>query len=64
MRLSLELAASIAYLYWGNPNLYYVKLNQDMISYSGSIVQVPLTTAGFGVRTGDSQRATLYEEGP
>jgi arabinoxylan arabinofuranohydrolase len=29
-----------AYLYWGNPNLYYVRLNQDMISYSGSAVQV------------------------
>ncbi|MDP4208859.1 MAG: glycoside hydrolase family 43 protein [Bacteroidota bacterium] len=28
-----------AYLYWGNPNLYYVKLNEDMISYSGSIVK-------------------------
>lgn len=27
-----------AYLYWGNPNLYYVKLNPDMISYSGDIV--------------------------
>jgi hypothetical protein len=27
-----------AYLYWGNGNLYYVKLNKDMISYSGSIV--------------------------
>lgn len=53
-----------AYLYWGNPNLFYVKLNQDMISYSGGIVQVPLTTAGFGVRTGDANRSTLYEEGP
>jgi arabinoxylan arabinofuranohydrolase len=52
-----------AYLYWGNPNLYYVKLNQDMISYSGSIVQVPLTTAGFGVRS-DTDRPTQYEEGP
>lgn len=28
-----------AYLYWGNPNLYYVKLNEDMISYSGEIVK-------------------------
>lgn len=28
-----------AYLYWGNPNLYYVKLNKDMISYSGSIIK-------------------------
>ncbi|MBP2629613.1 MAG: xynD2 [Firmicutes bacterium] len=53
-----------AYLYWGNPNLYYVKLNQDMISYSGKIVQVPLTIAGFGERIGDSKKATLYEEGP
>ena len=24
-----------AYMYWGNPNVYYVKLNEDMISYSG-----------------------------
>ena len=28
-----------AYLYWGNPNLYYVKLNRDMISYSGEIIK-------------------------
>lgn len=26
-----------AYMYWGNPNLYYVRLNEDMISYSGGI---------------------------
>ncbi len=30
-----------AYLYWGNPHLYMVKLNDDMISYSGNIVQHP-----------------------
>ena len=53
-----------AYLYWGNPNLFYVRLNQDMISYSGSIVQVPLTTAGFGTRSGDPNRPTLFEEAP
>lgn len=29
-----------AYMYWGNPNLYYVTLNEDMISYSGTIVRV------------------------
>ncbi|HEX2927188.1 MAG TPA: family 43 glycosylhydrolase [Ruminiclostridium sp.] len=52
-----------AYLYWGNPNLYYVKLNKDMISYSGSIVKVPLTTASFGTRS-KNDRATSYEEGP
>nr|WP_128081901.1 glycoside hydrolase family 43 protein [Bacteroides gallinarum] len=28
-----------AYLYWGNPNLYYVKLNKDMVSYSGDVVK-------------------------
>jgi beta-xylosidase len=53
-----------AYLYWGNPNLWYVKLNSDMISYSGSATKIPLTTAGFGTRTGDANRPTLYEEGP
>ena len=26
-----------AYLYWGNPNVYWVRLNEDMISYSGEI---------------------------
>jgi arabinoxylan arabinofuranohydrolase len=52
-----------AYLYWGNPNLYSVKLNQDMISYSGGIVKVNLTTEGFGVRS-DTDRPTSYEEGP
>ncbi len=29
-----------AYLYWGNPHLYCVKLNEDMISYSGKIEQL------------------------
>ncbi|MCO8273895.1 glycoside hydrolase family 43 protein [Actinoplanes sp. TRM 88003] len=53
-----------AYLYWGNPNLWYVRLNTDMISYSGSAAQIPLTTAGFGARSGNTSRPTLYEEGP
>jgi hypothetical protein len=52
-----------AYMYWGNPNLWYVKLNTDMISYSGSSTQTTLTTAGFGVRS-NTDRATAYEEGP
>ena len=30
-----------AYMYWGNPNLYCVKLNEDMVSYSGGIVKFP-----------------------
>lgn len=53
-----------AYLYWGNPNCYYVKLNEDMISYKGDIVSVPMTVESFGKREGNPERATLYEEGP
>jgi hypothetical protein len=54
-----------AYLYWGNPLLYYVKLNDDMISVSGDIVKVPMTEASFGKRAGNvPDRPTLYEEGP
>jgi beta-xylosidase len=52
-----------AYLYWGNPNLYYVKLNENMTSYTGSVNQVNLTVEGFGKRT-NTDRATAYEEGP
>lgn len=39
-----------AYMYWGNPNTYYVKLNEDMISTSGDIVKLP--------------RIPDYQEGP
>lgn len=37
-----------AYMYWGNPKLYYVKLNADIVSYNGSIQTVSLTKEGFG----------------
>jgi hypothetical protein len=40
-----------AYLYWGNPDLWYVKLNKDMISYSGDIVKV-------------DSKPQNYQEGP
>lgn len=40
-----------AYLYWGNPNLWYVKLDKDMISYTGDIVKV-------------DSRPQNYQEGP
>ena len=53
-----------AYLYWGNPSLYCIKLNEDMISYSGNVDRIPLTVESFGKREGDPKRATLYEEGP
>ena len=39
-----------AYMYWGNPNTYYVKLNEDMISTNGDIVKLP--------------RIPDYQEGP
>ncbi|WP_437805655.1 glycoside hydrolase family 43 protein [Sorangium sp. So ce1078] len=55
-----------AYLYWGNPSVCYVKLNEDMTSYQGSVVRVPMTAASFGQRTGenDGRHTTKYEEGP
>ena len=53
-----------AYLYFGNPQLYYVKLNEDMISYSGEIQKVDMSQ-GFGVSSDpDSRTGALYTEGP
>ncbi len=40
-----------AFLYWGNPNLWYVKLNRDMVSYSGPITKV-------------DSKPSDYQEGP
>jgi len=55
-----------AYLYWGNPKLKYVLLNDDMISWKGDIVEVPLTAESFGKRDGEpvADRPAKYEEGP
>ena len=53
-----------AYIYRGNPDLWYVKLNEDMISYGGDITQVPLTAEGFGIRLDNSDRNTTFEERP
>jgi arabinoxylan arabinofuranohydrolase len=44
-----------AYLYWGNPSCNMVKLNEDMISYSGSIVKVPMNVSTVN---------NMYLEGP
>lgn len=50
-----------AYLYWGNPCLWYVKLNKDMISYSGEVMKVP----GVGRERGQATPDTFhYQEGP
>jgi len=40
-----------AYMYWGNPDCFYVKLNEDMISYSSSIVKI-------------ATKPSNYQEGP
>jgi arabinoxylan arabinofuranohydrolase len=48
-----------AYLYWGNPNLWYVKLNKDMVSYSGEPVKDQL------IRKVKGQPDPFhYQEGP
>ena len=49
-----------AYLYFGNPQLYYVKLNEDMTSYSGEITKADMTPEAFGVK----EDHTTYTEGP
>jgi arabinoxylan arabinofuranohydrolase len=57
-----------AYLYWGNGGCYYVKLNNDMISYSGEIVKVPTTYESFGGSRGNRDvnkpNRDSYVEGP
>jgi len=59
-----------AYLAWGNPGLWSVKLNKDMISYDTSvgengIIRHPMTVKALGARTPpDEHRGTSYEEAP
>jgi hypothetical protein len=59
-----------AYLSWGNPKCWYVKLNKDMISFDTSIgnkglVVYDMTVEAFGKRSKDDpKRPTTYEEGP
>ncbi len=53
-----------AYLYFGNPELRYVLLNEDMISYNKEVgvVKIPMTPESFGV--GGHMTGTTYAEGP
>lgn len=58
-----------AYLYWGNPQIYYVKLNRDMISFDGEIQRVEQSPAGFGEpkfvpMEADKKYFSTYTEGP
>lgn len=53
-----------AYLYFGNPELRYVLLNEDMISYdeNAGIVKIPMTEEAFS--KGSHMTGTTYGEGP
>lgn len=53
-----------AYLYFGNPELRYVLLKEDMVSYNKAvgIVKVPMTEESFG--KGSQPTGTTYAEGP
>lgn len=56
-----------AYLYWGNPNLWHVKLNDDMVSYDleYGIKKEDLRDDNFGYRSKKiDNRTAAYEEGP
>lgn len=63
-----------AYLYWGNGHLFYVKLNKDMTSYEGKVIEVPQSVEAFGGlrRPGKSDEVLqkqekfedVYVEGP
>ena len=47
-----------AWLYWGNPKLYYAKLKEDMISFDG---EIKVTDMGSGFSPGGN---SVYTEGP
>lgn len=37
-----------AYIYWGNPQIYFAKLNNDMVSLNGEVKKIAMTEEGFG----------------
>jgi beta-xylosidase len=58
-----------AWLMWGNPRVYYLKLNKDMISYSGELGMIDMTEEGFGSPLRDKRvegkdYKDSYVEGP
>lgn len=58
-----------AWLFWGNPNIYYIRLNRDMVSYSGEVGKIEQTVEGFGspgmkLREKDVKYKDCYTEGP
>ena len=58
-----------AWLMWGNPQCYYLKLNRDMISYSGELGLLDMTEEAFGgpimsKREKGKKYKDSYVEGP
>ncbi len=58
-----------AWLMWGNPRVYYLKLNADMVSYEGEVGLLPMTEAAFGSpamnkREKGKKYKDSYVEGP
>ena len=58
-----------AWLMWGNPQCYYLKLNRDMISYSGELGRLDMTEEAFGAPSMDKREKgkkykDCYTEGP
>ena len=58
-----------AWLMWGNPRVYYLKLNRDMISYSGELGMLDMTEEAFGAPSMDKREKgkkykDCYTEGP
>lgn len=58
-----------AWLMWGNPQVYYLKLNRDMISYEGELGMLPMTEEAFGAPRMDKREKEKtykdsYVEGP
>lgn len=58
-----------AYIYWGNPQIYFAKLNNDMISIDGEVKKIPMTEEGFGApsmkeRVKGKKYKDCYTEGP
>ena len=58
-----------AWLMWGNPQCYYLKLNRDMISYSGELGRLDMTEEAFGgpimsKREKGKKYKDSYVEGP
>ena len=54
---------------WGNPQVYYLKLNRDMISYEGELGKLPMTEEAFGgpmmkEREKGKKYKDSYVEGP